>query len=410
MKLRGACHDYESRHDLGGDRELTRRINDEAQTYVSNLDKSLARLDPYVVSSSKRLVPPHIPTDQNSRDTFVVKAGLILFHGTVHDANVDFDYPTSGSFFATTPAHSLAVLCFEKRGDIVKGMRYITKEERLQEDENYHAKIEAMCGKYPPQDDPNYEDCFKRALKKRSPSVGRLLTYMLKKDVVLSDAPGDSLSLEECQSLGYDGVIAAYRPDQHHETGQDISPNLNEVRLCVDNMEDYLELLDTRIISPEELGHQVFQDLDIHQDYLTQNVMAKEFFMCPSDDDIGQGWTIVKDSGSLMHVYFKLFNEIRIVPDLSLLVLLFHPNSHVYVDTTFENIVILNDTNIKVQTFTPDLEKSFQFVQALVRWFEGLSDGIMIGRLKVKLVESIKITLYDEMVSRFQLEGFDLRA
>lgn len=141
----------------------------------------------YVKHSSRRLLP--FPKNNEGKD--VLKAGLILFHTTVHDSSIGFKYPNNYPFFSTTPAHGLAVGLNEKKEDvIVKGYR------------------------------------------------SRMIIYVLKKDLLAIDMGGDDYNWIRDNSKGNEIFVAGYSANIHG------LKNLNELRLIKKEQEDVKECLE----------------------------------------------------------------------------------------------------------------------------------------------------------------------
>ena len=208
----------------------------------------------YVVSDSKELMPIHLVTDSKDQDSFTVYAGLILFHFTVHDTEMDFQYPNSGSFFATTLAHSLHVAFEEKKDEIM-----------------------------------------------RVTSRARLIIYQLKRDITVKDSPGDAI---DCGELGLDGVVAGYRGG-YTKSGREILGNLNELRLCVPDMEDALIYLAEIPITAEIVQDRIFKHA-----LSTQMVHNQTFSVnvCPGPEL--NEWSYISNGLGQLYLFEKLRDKV----------------------------------------------------------------------------------------------------
>lgn len=389
-------------------KDLRRSSNDMAMEYVYSrphvdLDGNIIT---YTVSSTKELIPPYIPTDERNPDKFTIKAGLILFHGTVHPADVNFTHPKTGSFFATTPAHSLALVCFEKRADVMQGIGYFTQEELDTTNEDYERKLYARCplsDNPTPEEDEEYENCVEALFAERTPAKARLLTYVLKRDITVRDSPGDALSPKQCAALNCDGVLGGFNSGDHWSNSKDITNNLNELRLCRGPLEDYLVLVDERTITVEELSHPSFADLDNFVPYLTFNPIPQKFPICPEYSD----WVSIQDGDEKMHAYYTVMYHHGTI-DLSLLAMMLFPDSDVYYNRIGHSFVVVNSHHVKIWAVEPNMDLFWRLLEPLLEFYAGLTDGILMGNLVMKLAEPIKITLYDNMVVMFKEAGFPI--
>ena len=92
--------------------ELNYMWNDFVSATLGDAGENLT----YIAADTHHLVPIELVTEHARKNPFVIRAGLILFHLTIHDVDVQFQYPRAGSFYGTTPAHSLHILFQEKLG------------------------------------------------------------------------------------------------------------------------------------------------------------------------------------------------------------------------------------------------------------------------------------------------------
>ena len=317
----------------------------------------------YSVPSTRELVPPHILSDLNRDSHFTIKAGLILFHAAIHPKDIEFDYPKCGSFYATTPAHSLTLICVEKKDMIVKNNQ-----------------------------------------------TGRLLTYVLKKDITVIDAPGDKYN-ENCSSLKYDGVVGGYYRDS------DVMSNLNEIRICKKDMENYLIKIDERIITKDDLEHRLFRDGLLFDDmdyYMTFNNTINIKICAPEKL---HPWTSVNSVDLLLFIYFDLKSR-NIELDLETLYLLFN-QSDIYIDSnnidhTINNILIVyysprkGNYYVKIFSTDNDLKLLWKLSSFLIERYKNLTEGCVLNNMKIKSTEDISIVFFDNFAEKFQNIGYIL--
>jgi hypothetical protein len=345
--------------------------------YAKQVEDLDTNIDAYAVVSTKELIPPYIPTDRRNQDNFTIKAGLILFHGTIHPANVEFTHPKTGSFFATTPGHSLALVCFEKREDVTQGIPYFTKEEMDTTNEDYERKLQARCPRLPldatPEEEEEYEKCVEALFEERTPAKARLLTYVLKRDITVRDSPGDALSPEECQGLDCDGVLGGFNSRDHWNSRKGIVNNLNELRLCRGPLQDYLALIDERVITSEELSHPSFSDLDNFVPHLTFNPIPQKFPICPEYDT----WVSIQNGDEKMHAYYTVMHKHGTI-DLSLLAMMMFPDSDVYYNVFGDSFVVVNRHHVKMWAVEPNMDVFWKLLEPLLQFYMGLSKGILI--------------------------------
>lgn len=134
----------------------------------------------YVASSTKELIPIHLITDFRSGDSFKIHKGLILYHFTIHDSDVEFTHPNPGSFFATTPSHSLFIAYEEKRHIILEGDNVLPSYNNPEDEESDNRKYEQALKKYGVTDDMDLEEreqIIERLGNMSAPMRGRLITY-----------------------------------------------------------------------------------------------------------------------------------------------------------------------------------------------------------------------------------------
>lgn len=234
----------------------------------------------YIAADTHHLIPIDLVTDQARLSPFVLKAGLILFHLTIHDVDVKFKYPRAGSFYGTTPSHSLHILFQERYG------------------------IELKAGK-----------------------VARLITFQLKRDLIMIDSAGDNLG-PDCQLEGADGAVGGY-----YEQTFDANPNYNEIRICQGKPEDNLTYLSEYQISPNTIKK--FQKLHLMNIGNVFNETIKTR-ICPSKELSGS-WKVVSNGYGLMFLYEFLRNYWSDDDRF----LLFHSKANLYVKSQPGNTSVL---------------------------------------------------------------------
>jgi hypothetical protein len=274
------------------DGEFSRKLVNDAYSdndIFAEIPNELNR-DLYVVESTRELVPPYISNDYHSRDAFVIKKGLVLFHGTIHREDAVFDYPAPGAFFATTPAHSLALLLLEKREYVVNGIP-ATPTDQAKYDNREASKSYSM-------NEQEFTD--EKWGITRVGSKARLLTYVLKRDLIVVDGPGDSISPKKCASFNYDGLVAGYNRADHWNDNKDLFLNLNELRICKGPLGDYLQLVEEIVISPDDIQNEIYSYIDRSGYYLTQNPTIV-INICT--DERLYNWSVVSTGLGLLYLY-----------------------------------------------------------------------------------------------------------
>lgn len=380
------------------DREFSRKsVNDAYMEMPTEKDipDDLFR-DLYVVESTKDLVPPHIVNDYHSRDSFLVKKGLVLFHGTVHSTDLSFDYPSAGSFFGTTPAHSLALILLEKKDFLVNGLP-ASAEDQARYDKRENAKYYGM-------DERKFTD--EAWGIRRTGSTARLLTYVLTRDLVVIDDAGDTISPSKCASFKYDGLVAGYNKGDHWKDRKDLPPNMNEIRICRGPLNDYLQLVEEIIISSTDIQNQIYDYIDRAGYYLTRNPSIT-IQICPDETIIG--WSVVstglglldvyrflKDNNAPLDVLFPIFGTSNV----------YVYGSQKYIQSVITLINIGGGSMIaKIWTLNErDVTNIWNFVEFIVKKYTGIKDNLQ--DYLDSITHKSKLILLDGWTDKLRILGF----
>ena len=289
----------------------------------------------YVASSTKELIPVYMITDALSGDSFKIHKGLILYHFTVHDPDIEFSHPNPGSFFATTPSHSLFIAYEEKRHIILKGDNVLPSYNNPEDEEADDRKYEEALVKYGVTNDidpEEREEIIERLGNMVVPMKGRLITYRLKRDIQVIDSPGDSIQCDDFlrQYPNVDGVIGGYTEGSGYRSARE---NLNEIRICAGPLEDYLDYIEEIDITPEMVKEHLTRH-SFESDF-TSNKSIKVSLQLPADLFT---WRCVSTELGLMHLNILLEEEV----DASLRLLMFLAgNVYVSVEQTAVTAVIM---------------------------------------------------------------------
>lgn len=230
--------------------------------------------DAYFCAHSRELVPPHLAIFGRV-EKFVLKKGLIMFHTSVHDATLNFDYPREGSFFATNLSHPLRVGLIEKYLLLQNGINpFLTKEiieymdigieselsENLMVLERHGIFLDYSTAIYEDGEMIEGPEGYEDAKKKLGKVDAKLTinTYILTKDLIVFDFSGDAIeNIREIEKIQVDGAVSGYTNNHH------ISSNLNELRLFKKNPKSYLKLVDTQKITLDMINFLYIDSEDI---------------------------------------------------------------------------------------------------------------------------------------------------
>ena len=321
----------------------------------------------YVAADSHHLVPIHMVTEKSRGQPFTLHKGLILFHLTVHARDTEFQYPKSGSFFATNPAHSLHIL-FEEKSDRVLNFG----------------------------------------------QIARLITYQLKRDVIVVDNAGDNIMCKmrgtpnahaefvETGENAHEGVAAGFYP-----RSWEARENFNEIRICAGTPEDNLIYLEEIEITPDAIQRLQHERLTNIGTVYNETIRTR---VCPSKE-LAEDWTVVSNAYGLMYLYEFMrdlwSDEERL--------LLFHSKANVYVEddakgTPFPKSVVLSipllggrKRSLYVKAWTSlDVERLWPMIRLMVDTLVDLRSDL----LKVEHYE--KLVLDDVTLDQLTAAGIDL--
>ena len=167
----------------------------------------------------------------------------------------------------------------------------------------------------------------------KSGQIARLITFQLRRDLVVFDSAGDNLGPDCTLDDNVEGVVAGY-----YENSWDANPNYNEIRICKGNPEDNLIYLSEFEITPRVIKR--FQKAHFTNigTVFNQIVLTR---ICPSEE-LSVSWKVVSNGYGLMFLYEFLrdhwSDEDRI--------LLFHSKANLYVKSNPDATSVFPDSVI----------------------------------------------------------------
>jgi len=236
-----ACRRFDDIFDYR--REFLLKLND-LWTFklLQNAPLTGEIITPYIAADSHHLTPIHLVTRDSQNKPFTLYKGLILFHLTIHDRNINFKYPKPGSFYGTTPAHSLHILFEERLSDVT------------------HKKIV------------------------------RLITYQLKSDLIVTDNAGDNI---DCSDYLYDGVVGGF----YSKVDFGVDAGFNEIRICKGPTEDLIEFIEEIEITLPTINKLKIAHLSNIGNIFNETIRTR---ICPTKELL---WSVVSNGYGLMYLY-----------------------------------------------------------------------------------------------------------
>lgn len=334
-----ACPRFDDIYD--GRRAFLVELNYLWNDYVTSLLGEGEENLTYVAADTHHLVPINIVTEQSRSNPFVLKAGLILFHLTIHDESVQFKYPRAGSFFGTTPSHSLHILFQERFGDDLKPGR-----------------------------------------------IARLITFQLKRDLLMIDSAGDNLGADCITEGDSDGVVAGY-----YEMTLEANPNYNEIRICKGKPEDNLTYLSEFEITPKMIAKFQRAHLIAVGSVFNETILTR---ICPSRQ-LSDEWKVVSNGYGLMFLY-EFLRESWSDEDR---LLLFHSKANIYVKQKPHKTSVFPTSVILTIPHLSGDKKDGRSALFVKTW--SLEDVIQIWPMLKMMVETV-IELRSDYLKRYTYE------
>lgn len=239
---------------------------------------------------------------------------------------------------------------------------------------------------------------------------------MLIKDIVVVDAPGDTLSPEQCLAYNYDGVIAGYNPGEFWRTADTNKPsqlfdNLNEIRICRRPLEDYLQLIKSTTITKREVEKSIYRYLDDGIQYMTKNPIITNIQLCIPDNL--NCWLGVTNGTGLLFLYHYLMSQkapldvrFSLFGDVNVYVCDNHDNPTPYAVIVLAKIPN-NSMIAKVWVINEHTYRDvWGFIEFIVKQYKGIKSGSVNFGQDPKDYEDSKLVLLDGLTDKLRSLGY----